>query len=267
MNDFRFFIKNLILKTRLDSNQIHKLLSNENMVLFKEAFIHYSHNTRINYEVYEQLGDITVNKFLVWYFHERFPNLHNTLGVKIIARLRINYGSKQFLGMLADRLGFWNFIKYSTQEVMSPIKKISLLEDVFEAFIGVTEYIIDCKIYKGFGYICCYRLLKDIFDSIPINISYENLFDAKTRLKEIFDINKEILGTQKFEYDKNSNTIYIYRVLNNEEFLLAKANSQINKSDAEQKACDDALKLLKNMGFNKQIPEEYNQLLTKISKE
>jgi len=266
MNDFENFIKNLILKTRLDSKYIKMIMADENIKLFKEAFTHFSSNNKINYEVYEQLGDITVNKFLVWYFHSRFPILHTTLGVKIVARLRINYGSKQFLASIAEKLGFWDYIILSSNELIPSSKKLSILEDVFEAFIGVTEYIIDKKIHIGLGYISCYRLLSSIFDSIPIDFSYENLFDAKTRLKEIFDINRDVLGVQKFEHEKTTNTIIISRLINGTEVVMAKESSSINKADAEQKASEEALRVLKSQGFVKQMPEEYNILLSKILK-
>lgn len=264
--NFENFIRNLICKTRLDSTYTERIVSHQNMKLFKEAFTHVSTNNRTNYEVYEQLGDITLNKFLVWYFHTRFPILHSTLGVKIVARLRINYGSKQFLADLSEKLGFWEYITVSSQDTIPRSKKMSILEDVFEAFIGVTEFIIDKEIYVGLGYISCYRLLSNIFDKIPIDLSYENLFDAKTRLKEIFDINKDTLGYQKFEYDKTTSTVSIYRVYKNQDIFIAKETSLINKGDAEQKASLEALKILKIQGFDKQMPPEYSNLLSNIIK-
>lgn len=266
MDNFKNFIRNLICKTRLDSTYIERILSPENLKLFKEAFTHFSTNHRTNYEVYEQLGDITLNKFLVWYFHSRFPVLHSTLGVKIVARLRINYGSKQFLASLSEKLGFWEHSVVNAQDTIPQAKKMSILEDVFEAFVGVTEFIIDKEIYVGLGYISCYKMLANIFDKIPIDLMYENLFDAKTRLKEIFDINKDTLGHQKFEYDRSSGAVSIYRVFQDREIFIAKQTSPINKSDAEQRASEEALRILKSQGFDKQMPIEYTNLLSKIIK-
>ena len=178
---FENFVKNLISYSRLDSKYISLITDKQGLRLFTTAFTHVSYNSNKNYEVFEQLGDITLNKFLVWYFHNRFPNFNSTFGVKIVARLRIKYGSKQFLAELAEKKDFWKWIR--VKETVSYGKKLSILEDVFESFVGVTEYIIDKRITPGLGYISIYNIRKKFFDDIPIDISYEQLFDAKTRLK------------------------------------------------------------------------------------
>ena len=264
--DFTKFIKNLISSTRLDSKYINILTDKESIKLYKKAFTHFSYNGVDNYEVFEQLGDITLNKFLVWYFHKRFPALNNNFGIKIVARLRIKYGSKQFLSELADKYNFWNNIFIT--EVISNGKRMNVLEDVFESFIGVTEFIIDSRIYHGLGYICCYNILKNIFDKIHIDISYESLFDAKTRIKELFDCYKEKIGTLHFEYSKeselNSYVVKIFRTINNTKILLCEEKSSFSKSDAEQKASEKSLILLNNQGFNKNVPDEYKNILLQI---
>ena len=266
MSEFKNFIKNLISSTRLDSKYINVLTDESSIQLYKKAFTHFSYNSVDNYEVFEQLGDITLNKFLVWYFHKRFPMLNNTFGIKIVARLRIKYGSKQFLSELADKYDFWNNIFIT--EVISNGKRMNVLEDVFESFIGVTEYIIDSRIYHGLGYICCYNILKNIFDKIYIDISYESLFDSKTRLKELFDCYKEKIGVLHFEYSKeselNSYVVKIYKIIKNDKILLCEEKSTISKSDAEQKASEKSLIILNNEGFSKNVPDEYKNILLKI---
>lgn len=263
---FQKFIRNLIVPCRLDSKHMGIITDPLSMKLYRKAFTHVSHDSVHNYEVYEQLGDITVNKFLVWYFHRRFSNqLDSPFGVKVVARLRIKYGSKQFLSELADKLGFWKFIL--VDEEMTPGKKISVLEDVFEAFVGVTEYIIDQRIHPGLGYISTYRILESIFNDIPIDLSYEQLFDAKTRLKELFDIYKERLGMVIYEYKKMSNmssSVHIYYKVNNERYYICSAMSPINKSIAEQMASEKALQVLAQQGFVKEIPQEYKSLVSAI---
>ena len=106
--------------------------------------------------------------------------------------MRIKYGYEQFLSELVDKMGFWEHIQCANELTYG--KKMVLLEDVFEVFIGVTEDIIDKRIYPGLDYISFYRILESIFSEIPIDLSYESLFDAKTRLKELFDLYKDHLG-------------------------------------------------------------------------
>lgn len=273
------FLYKLLENCRLDSWEELKqiLLDDSALELYQKAFTHVSYDPVNNYEVYEQLGDITVNKFLVWYFHSRFTTatgvglFNSTLGVKIVARLRIKYGSKQFLSDLADQLGFWDHIRIS--EAVSYGKRMSILEDVFESFIGVTEYMIDHRVLSskhhripGLGYMCCYQILHNFFERIPIDLSYESLFDAKTRCKELFDLYKEDLGTICYEYEKqnNNSVVQIYRQTPTDRVFISSASSAINKSMAEQQASEEALVVLARQGFVKEIPSEYKQLLSSV---
>lgn len=260
---FETFIRNLISYSRLDSKYISMITDYHGMRFFTTAFTHVSSNSHKNYEVFEQLGDITLNKFLVWYFHTRFANFNSTFGVKIVARLRIKYGSKQFLAELADKLGFWKWIKIS--ESVSYGKKLSILEDVFEAFIGATESIIDQRISMGLGYVSTYNILKKLFDDIPIDISYEQLFDAKTRLKELFDVNKDTLGTICYDFEKDHKTgfsnVSIFRTVNGEKIYITSGSSEVNKPTAEQIASENALEILSGQGYQRNIPQEYKNIL------
>jgi dsRNA-specific ribonuclease len=273
MTEFRSFIANLIVPCGLDSLQREILLDAASLELYTKAFTHVSYDAYNHYEVYEQLGDITVNKFLVWYFHHRLAHhgalFHSTLGVKIVARLRIKYGSKQQLSDLAERLGFWPYIRIT--ESVSQGKRLSILEDVFEAFIGVTEFLIDSRLMVGLGYIVCYRILQSLFDPMTIDISYEQLFDAKTRLKELFDVYRDQLGSLQYEYEKQNTTghawVQITRIPpgTQEKVLICTATHAINKALAEQQASEDALKILSRQGYTRDIPLEYRQMLSQLT--
>lgn len=263
--EFEGFIRNLISRSRLDSKYIQLLTDPASLNIYRKAFTHISYNSKHNYEFFEQLGDITLNKFLVCYFHNRFPKLNNSFGVKIVARLRIKYGSKQFLSELAESLDFERYIKIT--ESMSQGKKMSILEDVFEAFIGASEYIIDQRIFQGYGYICCYQLLQSFFDSIYIDLSYEKLFDAKTRLKELFDINKDVLGNLVYEFEKTSSgstVVYVYRNFKSKKIMISCSESGINKAAAEQTASEQALSNLAREGFSREIPSDYKNILSSV---
>jgi dsRNA-specific ribonuclease len=273
MTDFRSFIANLIAPCGLDSHQLELLLDPLSLELYTKAFTHVSYDAHNHYEVYEQLGDITVNKFLVWYFHHRLAQhgtlFHSTLGVKVVARLRIKYGSKQQLSELADRLGFWTHIRIT--ENVSQGKRLSILEDVFEAFVGVTEYLVDSRLMVGLGYIICYRILQSFFDPMTIDISYEQLFDAKTRLKELFDVYRDQLGSLHYEYEKQSHTGHAWVQIartppgTQNKVVICAATHPINKALAEQQASEDALGVLSRQGYTRDIPLEYRQMLSHVT--
>lgn len=249
MSDFANLIKTVIDKGNIDEPTKNLLI--KNIAIYEEAFTSPSINKVRNYEMFEHLGDATVNKFLVSYFIKRFPQLDCPSGVKIVARLKINYASKQSFYTIANNLGFWPFIVASPQ--VKATKKKALLEDVLEAFIGATEYIIDSRYqHTGIGYVVVARVLKQIFDRITISLAYEDLYDPKSRIKEYFDKNKH-LGTLEFVYKAKKKLAYIYKQNKKcgKTQLLMTGTGNL-KSYAEQ---DAAMKLLNKL--NVQIPDDY----------
>jgi len=134
---FKQFIISTLNKGKINHKYIDVLTSEEHLNLYKDAFTSDEIDPENNYQVFEQMGDATGNKFIITYMYNRFPYLKCVSGVKVIARLKINYGSKQTFCSIACNLGFWPFISATTDLRQRKMK--SLLEDVFEAFIGVTE--------------------------------------------------------------------------------------------------------------------------------
>lgn len=200
---FAALIKNVLLKSELREDLIDQLIE-ENIKLYTRVFTSSTIDPSHNYEDLEQKGDAAANAFLVWYFYKRFPQLDCPAGVPIIARLKIKYASKNSFHSICEKLGFWPFIQASQAKKDS--QKKSLLEDVFESFIGATHQIFDKKYGMGFGFIIICRILTNIFDEIHISLQHDKLYDAKTRLKEHFDSNKH-LGKLHTAYDPASKKI------------------------------------------------------------
>lgn len=273
---FKKLITGLLKKGNIKQKYIDILTSPENMEIYASAFTSEQVDEVNNYQVYEQLGDLTGNKFIVWYIYRRFPQLQCAEGVKVAARLRINLGSKNSFCSIAENYGFWDFIS-ATNDVRQRKKK-PLLEDVFEAFLGATESIIDNHTRIGVGYACVYKILSAIFDDIDISLRYEDLYDAKTRLKELFDIHSEKIGPVRYE-EKREDLIahsYIYRldgakfetrpdgtitnsIVGRYRKVLIGQGSAALKADAEQIASDDALKNLAKQGYIKYAPAIYSK--------
>ena len=121
---FRNFIRNIFENNGLGnvgSSKMGKsyksfLTTPENMELYGMTFTSDAVDTINNYQFYEQLGDLTVNKFIINYMYERFPQLKCSEGVKVVARLRIIFGSKDSLSEIADTLGFWPFITATIEQ-------------------------------------------------------------------------------------------------------------------------------------------------------
>lgn len=256
---FRSFIRGLLSQGSLKTHYIDVLTDDEAMETYSTVFTSPTGDPDTNYEVFEQLGDVTANKFLVWYMHRRFPQLKCPKGVKVVARLRINYSSKQSFAPIAEMLGFWSFITASDDERSR--NKRPLLEDTLEAFIGATEYLIDTRIKTCVGYAIVYDILSAIFNKKEISLKYEDLYDAKTRLKELFDFfGNETLGSLKYVDEKNIEekltTSKAYQNTIQGNILLGQGVAAL-KADAQQKAALNALENLKRRGYIKPVPEIY----------
>ena len=280
-DSFRDLIRGLLERGKLKAKYIDLLTTDESMKVYGHAFTAASANPEENYEIFEQLGDVSANKFIVWYAYRRFPQLECPLGVKVVARLRINYGARQSFSDIGERLGFWPYISASEDDRLR--KKKDKLEDCVESFIGCTEYLLDRAFRPGVGYAIVYDILSSIFDEIPMSLRFEDLYDAKTRLKELFDLYKSKLGTWAFVNNRDdmlaiSQVYMIPTTSRNKQVIKRKVGGTdkdivveeapsdwqfmgegkaAKKADAEQKAAEAGLKLLNENGWVKEIPEEY----------
>lgn len=245
-------------------------MDEESMKIYSDAFTHISIDSDRNYEYLEILGDVTCNKSIVWYIKDRFPQLQNSEGVKVIARLRINLVSKKNFSIIADQLGFTEFI--SCEKDIKDQKGKSILEDVFEAFFGATELLIDKMISPGAGYSICYRIIKNILDEQYISLDYEDLYDPITRLKETFDFFRQqipgrqcelIWGNMLWENIKTEKGqivhLYQYDKTNNRKKLLITTEAVL-LDEAKQLAASKYLQILNDNGYKRPIPEYYNTI-------
>lgn len=256
-----------VLKRGIRNRKHLSILTDEkSMDIYSAVFTSELIDEEHNYQVYEQLGDLSANKFIVWYFYRRFPQLKCTEGVKVAARLRINYGAKKSFYKIAQDLGFWEFISATKDLRLRKMKP--LLEDVFEAFMGATEWILDNRLAEvngyeepmvGIGYSAVHKIMKNIFDDMDISLKYEDLYDAKTRLKELGDKFRDEMGSIIYREEKKDTITYskVFRVVEGGQHIEIGQGSAALKADAQQNASQVALDTLNQMGFVKEPPRIY----------
>lgn len=269
--DFQYLLRKILKNAKLKEHYINILLDEDGLKNYDIAFTSKSANETDNYEVYEQLGDLSANKFIVSYMYRKFPKLKCSECVKIVARLRILYGSKQTFCVIAENLGFWPFI--SADEEQRNTEKKKLLEDTFEAFIGVTELMIDEKIRYNVGYAIVYEVLHSVFETVNISLKYEDLYDAKTRLKELFDLyNKgdSNIGTLQYEETKDLETrlttsLVYQKITPTHRVLLGQGVASL-KADAQQRAASSGIYKMNSKGYVKQVPYIYISLCNEYTK-
>jgi len=268
---FKIFIKNLLNMSNIKDKYINLLTTGESMIEYGKAFTSDSVDEDNNYQVYEQLGDLDANTFIVKYMYRRFPKLKCPKAVKIVARLRINYGSTKTFADIANKLGFWHFISASKELRDTTMKK--LLEDAFEAFLGATSFMLDSYTQNGVGSAIVYDILETIFDKMPISLAYEDLYDAKTILKETFDKFGGQLEAKYLETkgeDRITRSIVYMGPKTSKAILLPSGEYSPNrdwveigkgakaaKADAQQLAAVQGIKYLRNRGWEKPVPELY----------
>jgi dsRNA-specific ribonuclease len=185
---FQDFISGLLLKIPINPLEINELITPDNMKLFETAFTHTSAGKKSDYERLELLGDSIVNTSIVFYLNERFPKIAHKGKVmaekdtvKILTRMKGNLASGKTLGRIAQQLDFWKYV--DATDYFKSTKMIPLLEDCFEAFCGVLTTILD----REHGFKICYNLITNLLNDLEMDIDYDKLFDAKTRLKELYD--------------------------------------------------------------------------------
>lgn len=283
--DFKMCITHILKKGKFVKEIIDLLTDDQSMAVYSAAFTSDMVDEANNYQMMEQIGDLAIGKFIVSYSYKKFPQLKCAEGVKIAARLKINYGSKEKLAGLAEQFGFWPFI--SAPNETRTFKQQDLLEDTFEAFIGATEMILDERKGDkvGIGYAHVYRILKNIFDNMEISLAYEDLFDAKTRLKEIFDYYetkgqplgrleyREIVIEDETENEEKRNEknekkksiaythISLFMVNGSTKTLLGKGENK-QKIAAEKQAAEEGIKTLATKGIKKPVPFLYRKLIS-----
>lgn len=182
MSNMKDFIVSLLKKACLTSDIIKLIfetskLKESNYEQFKTALTHSS-TSIYNYEILEHFGDAILKSVTVTYIDERWP----TLELKVRSPLSQKLYSKEQLSSIATQLGFKQYISSNVGI------NDSILEDVFEAFLGALTRVLDSICGRGAGYCAVYNLMSSIWDEQKISVDEEKVINMKTQLKEkVFD--------------------------------------------------------------------------------
>jgi len=254
---FETFIMGLLKKAKVGEADIQKFMGH--IKVFEQAFTHSSANPQWNYEVLEFQGDSIVNYCTVEYLSRKFPELtaDDGSGVGTLARLKINMVSKSVFAKCAESMGFGEHIASNMYVRREDMK--SLLEDTFEAFNGAlhkVQTLCDPQ-SKRPGYLvgvgASYRLISSYFDTLEISTRYEDLYDPKTRLKQLLERVRK--GYPKFSTDQHlddhGKIVFTTRVtipgMGSPTVWGVGVGFELAVS--EQNACEEAVQALKKAGY------------------
>lgn len=203
---------------------VELMLDVESVQLMRRAFTHWSVSKTDNYETLETLGDTTFNKIVAYYLYRRFPHLHNdNAGNYKLSEASKLFRSKQQAAIMSDKLGLSKMARYRTllytpqpETYPDKVKQITMDDkfktDLFEAFVGAVEDLIDSKVYRNTGYPIVYNVLTSLLDEMNVTVELSETKTNKAKLKEVIE---RINGTLKFIKRKDADndivgvTLYI----------------------------------------------------------
>lgn len=257
MSDFKEFISGILSLAGIGQKNISVLTSNENLEQFRIAFTHktVATNGENNYELYEFVGDSLVNTALVGYIRSEKPEITD---VETLTRIKHLIQSRTFLSRLAFQNGFFdksvigeefaNSILEQREQKMRKFQKeqkvateetkkkivamgeeflfnnkifLKLMTDLYEAVCGVISFLVEKeKKIQGIGYVPVYNLTSTLLKRSNIELSYENVVDPITRLKETYDRIKYIDTASGEERKWNLSKMQETKRLPNGKFLV-----------------------------------------------
>lgn len=288
---YEFHFSMLTKRGKVHNENAIKILSDANVEKLRTAFTHPSYDPNHNYQLFELLGDGTVNEFIIYYVKGRFPKI---VSVKWLTRIKHNLVSKKQLAFLARKEGLEAHIRIG-QEIEELKKKapkdiknyyatskgkdkdyISVLEDVMEAYFGCLILIIEDVGYThGTAVQVCHNILSSFFDNEEIELEYTKIFDAITRLKELVESNAK---GWKWPYDKVLTTmnmphgsphayrviVYSWHTMPDKKYVPGKGTVIVDikgdsKEELKQRAAQDAIRILQEKGIKEEVKDMYQK--------
>jgi len=203
---FRYEMERLLLLGKINRKSLHHFTDEESMKIFEKAFTHPSYS-KSNYEILEFIGDGIINGLMAKYVVKKFPEVQNE-GLYTVIRQKMQSGA-ELKRMLLDR-GLDAYLRYDISDVKlsTLIQKREgkqyekIISSVFEALIGAVEEVVNRKMLVGVGYAVTYNLCFAIFDDYikrhPINPTYKDLSDYKTKLNILYSREYKWGGSGKY---------------------------------------------------------------------
>ena len=275
--EFKDFISSLLKRANLSEKSTTSYTDESSMLEFRQAFTHKSYHPTFNYEFLEFRGDVVGNLAAVQYIRCRFPQITSTTW---LTKLKHNFDSGRDLSKLAYEGGFLCHILYGREmehivssQNMENHDFVSLLEDSFEAFCGALVSVIEKKSLRGVGYAVAYSIIKSFRDKENISLKYEVVFDAKTRVKQIYDslgwAFEQSIYTIPIKGSLYKTTLKGYpsgdRSRTKENMTVISYRTGSTKDIAEESTCQYALQTLKRKyNIEEKIPSMYSSYESEI---
>jgi len=231
----------------LESALIEFILLDRN--LWRMTFTDKSFDAAFNYNALEFTGDSELAAFIKEHVACKFPQYYTSAGVKVLSRISSNMVSKEVLANLSKQLGFWPLVRGRNAKQLP----MSIAEDIFEAFVGTLSIVLLRVANRNQRQEILFSILHTIYTTFVNDLNTDNMFDAKTMLKELVDNNKS-LGLLFYEHtmhgEKNVARAFLSCPSTGARTFLGEAEHR-NKKEAEKRAAHIALGILEEKGYTR----------------
>lgn len=249
-NTFKDFIVEFLRKIPLSEQYYTVLTSPEAMENFGWAFDDPSVSNIHNYNQFKQFGLLSLKQsFLYYLFKHYYTRFSSAKGADKMTKIYNNLEIDHYYAKVAQQLGFWNFV---SRDKIRNKDEIRILKNVFLAFFGVIEKMIDkyIRLTVGYGVV---RLYADYIYGF-YHFDIEGKKDTITLLKELFDT--KIYGTISYKIDVIDDVFNAEAVWKQTDRFGGKEvsigrGSGMDKPDAERDAAGKALEYLESIGIKK----------------
>jgi dsRNA-specific ribonuclease len=199
--DFKDCVDDILARTGVPDEIITQMSSdNSNYQELAKCFVPEILDPIHNYELYEMIGDQTLNKAAFNYIfrivHPRISGVDKKITVGYMDSMKQYYISTKFYSSMAQDIGFSEFfhqVCYQRPDLMPSIvgrnsKTLDqLYEDLIEAFVGCLELLVDRYVgmHRGYAYVA--NFVYDLLSDIHINFDAAQYWSNHKLLKEAND--------------------------------------------------------------------------------
>lgn len=218
--EFSTFLREQMERASLKKEVIEDLI--KDLEPWKVCFVHKNVDPKNNYENYEFYGDKIVSSAAASFIQKKY-------GDKIKAPVWLTkiyhyIVSSKILAKVGEQVGFSKFIRVNKELLREDLEKrkvpsyipvekhkifSSIIEDTVEAFFGCMSTLLEQKLSRGASLEICTRILHSYYRTVNIDISYENLFDPVTRLKELYQSQLRWFETTTLVKGRRQKTVYL----------------------------------------------------------
>lgn len=228
---------------------------------FRDAFVHKSNDPQNNYDYLEFRGDAFVNMAISRYIKNRFPLITSQ---KWLSKMYHNLRNTNYLSQLSTDLKFNECVSYSSE---NNFRINNILEDCFESFFGAIVTVSNKHWERGVGYSLTYSIVSKLYNAYNLPLDFEQYFEYKPRVKEIFDAMKWNFKNESIskDYKKYIAKMTIYpkgdKTISPENAVEVEGYSFRSSEEASMYLYKFILNTLKKYGIYEKVPNLYDVTL------